>query len=135
MPTLREGLYEIFAADATILAAMTAQRIYSESLPEGFDRPSLLYIAIDGVLDQALDGTLTGVVDARVQVEIYAETVEDVESLSTAIINLCSGYRDIAVGSSTFQLLSLTPLGIGNYLPDPQGLRYVVDYRVQFGRT
>ena len=137
IPSVREGLYELFAADATI-SGLVDDRIYAERLPDTLDMPALLYTMIDGVPDQAFEG-LTGLIDARYQIDVYADPdrQEDIEAIREALMGLTSGYQTVSVNGNTFEIVSISPVDYGRYMPEPdtQDLRYSIDLLVQFGRS
>lgn len=135
IPSLREGLGTLLASSAP-LTALVNDRIFSQEMPDTYDLPALLFTKISGQLDWAVDGTQTGVVDGRVQFDILAdaERQEDIEAITEILLDLASGYQELSAPSGPFQLLDYTPLDTGVYVPDPKGLRYTFDAKVQFGR-
>lgn len=136
-PTIREAIYTFLSASSAI-TNVVSDRIFFERLPDDCGNPALLVSLIDGNPDLCFSG-LTGLVEGRLQIDIFAELEleEQIEALREALLNLSSGYQDITVDSNTFQLISFLPFDYGRYLPEPQTqtLHYSIDFDVKFGRS
>lgn len=134
-PSERKGLYTLLSASSELTDIVTGG-IYSEVLPEGFQRPCLLFTGMSGVPDLAMSG-LTGLVqERRIQFDLLAETDDQdtIESIRNILINLLDlGYTSVTADGGTFEIQEMYPLSMGNYLPDPAGMRYTIDFYMSFG--
>lgn len=94
--TLGEYLRMRLAGDAAI-AALVADRIYTEVLPQKPVMPAVVFTAVSGDSDQALDGP-TGVASVRLQVDAWADTRKAATKLALAVKDLIDGHSGGAAG-------------------------------------
>lgn len=135
-PADYDGIYEILSQNSTLVGLLPGG-FWSEVLPDTFTRPCLLFTGMSGMVDELLNGTISGaLVDRRIQFDILVAKGRqaDVAAIRKELISLfTSGYRELVIAGSTFQLLNAAPQSYGNYLPDEIGLRYTIDFYISFG--
>jgi len=94
--TLGKYLRLLLTSDAGV-AALAADRVYTEVLPQGPAVPALVFTEVAGDEDVALDGP-TGTRSRRVQVDAWAATREEATSLGLAAKAALSGHAGAAAG-------------------------------------
>jgi hypothetical protein len=94
--TLGKYLRMLVTSDASV-AALAADRVYTEVLPQGPTVPALVFTEVAGGDDVALDGP-TGARSRRVQVDAWAATREEATSLALAAKAALAGHVGAAAG-------------------------------------
>jgi hypothetical protein len=104
--TLGKYLRMLLASDAGV-AALAADRVYTEVLPQSPVMPAVVFTAVAGGEDVALDGP-TGARSRRVQVDAWAATREEATSLGLAAHAALAGHVGAAAGLSVEGVFFLT---------------------------
>jgi len=94
--TLGKYLRLVLTSDAGV-AALAADRVYTEVLPQSPTVPALVFTEVAGDEDVALDGP-TGTRSRRVQVDAWAATRAEATSLGLAARATLSGHTGAAAG-------------------------------------
>ncbi|MCE9635075.1 MAG: DUF3168 domain-containing protein [Planctomycetes bacterium] len=94
--TLGKYLRMVLTADARV-AALAADRVYTEVLPQAGTVPAIVFTEVSGDEDYALDGP-TGTSARRVQVDSWAKARADATALGLAVKAALSGHTGAAAG-------------------------------------
>jgi hypothetical protein len=94
--TLGKYLRLVLTSDAGV-AALAADRVYTEVLPQGPVVPAVVFTEVAGDEDVALDGP-TGARSRRVQIDAWAKTRAEATSLGLAAKAALSGHAGAAAG-------------------------------------
>lgn len=94
--TLGRYLRLVLTADAAV-AALAADRVYTEVLPQAPAVPAVVFTEVAGDEDYALDGP-TGASSRRVQVDAWAKTRAEATALANAVKAALSGHAGAAAG-------------------------------------
>jgi hypothetical protein len=104
--TLGKYLRMLLTSDADV-AALAADRVYTEVLPQSPVVPAVVFTEVAGGDDVALDGT-TGASSRRVQVDAWAATREETTLLALAAKTALAGHVGAAAGLSVEGVFFLT---------------------------
>ena len=94
--TLGQYLRLLLTSDAGV-AALAAERVYTEVLPQGPAVPAVVFTEVAGDDDLALDGP-TGTSTRRVQVDSWARTRAEATALGLAVKTALAGHVGAAAG-------------------------------------
>ena len=94
--TLGKYLRLLVTTDAGV-AALAADRVYTEVLPQSPALPAVVFTEVAGGEDYALDGP-TGAGTRRVQVDAWAKTRAEATALGAALSAALSGHDGAAGG-------------------------------------
>ena len=94
--TLGKYLRLLLTSDAGV-SALTAERIYTEVLPQGPTVPAVVFTEVVGDEDLALDGP-TGTSSRRVQVDSWAKSRAEATALGLAVKAALAGHAGAAAG-------------------------------------
>ena len=94
--TLGKYLRLLLAGDAGV-AALAADRVYTEVLPQSPTVPAVVFTEVAGDEDVALDGP-TGARSRRLQVDSWATTRAEATSLALAVKSAIAGHAGAAAG-------------------------------------
>jgi hypothetical protein len=94
--TLGKYLRRVLVADAGV-AALAADRVYTEVLPQSPVVPAVVFTEVSGDEDVALDGP-TGTRARRLQVDSWAKTRAEATSLALAVRGALAGHDGAAAG-------------------------------------
>jgi hypothetical protein len=94
--TLGRYLRMLLANDAGV-AALAADRVYTEVLPQAPAVPAVVFTEVAGEDDVALDGP-TGASSRRVQVDAWAKTRAEATALGLAVKSALAGHAGAAAG-------------------------------------
>jgi len=103
---LRQAIYEVCRDDPGI-AHQVGDRIYPERLPDDVVLPAIAFLAYVSEIDELYrthDLGLVGRTQTRAQLDIYAETGDDAETVTDAVVAAWSGLRDPARGIGMAQV-------------------------------
>ena len=94
--TLGRYLRMVLAGDAGV-AAVAADRVYTEVLPQAAAVPAVVFTEVSGEDDVALDGP-TGASARRVQVDSWGKSRADATALGLVVRGALSGHAGAAAG-------------------------------------
>jgi hypothetical protein len=94
--TLGKYLRMLLTSDAGV-AALVADRVFTEVLPQAGDVPAVVFTEVAGDDDVALDGP-TGLASRRVQVDSWARTRAEATELGLAVKAVLAGHAGAAAG-------------------------------------
>lgn len=94
--TLGKYLRTVLTGDAGV-AALAADRVYTEVLPQAGVVPAVVFTEVSGDDDVALDGP-TGTSARRVQVDSWGKSRADATALGLAVRGALSGHAGAAAG-------------------------------------
>ena len=94
--TLGKYLRMVLTGDAGV-AALAADRVYTEVLPQAGVVPAVVFTEVSGEDDVALDGP-TDVASRRVQIDSWGKTRADATALGLAVRVALSGHAGAAAG-------------------------------------
>jgi hypothetical protein len=126
---LRPGLRAFLLADSGISAAIGGQRIFPVTLPQGENRPSVVYTRISGVGDHHMQGA-SGLARPRYQIDAYAQLADDANALADLVKARLDGYRG-PMGAVTVQG-AFFETERDDYQPDAKLYRASRDYFIWF---
>lgn len=87
---LGTAIYAGLTCNAT-LSALIGSRVYPfSSVPPSPTKPYLTYFRVTQTRDNAQNGTMATHSGARVQVDVYAETQSDIDSICDALRTICN---------------------------------------------
>lgn len=87
MSSIKAGIYNFLSAGAV------TPNIYHRELPQNPDYPATVYDLISDVtIGHTHDALVTGFRRARVQIDVYAETVSDAENAMESYFALMAGF-------------------------------------------
>lgn len=104
-------------ADATV-AAKISTRLYPMVLPQGVTYPAATYQMIYAERDYTHDGP-SGLVEARVQFDLYAKTYKEVDAIRKAFIAALNGWHGVA-GSPPVTIQGVFWINEGEAPPVPE---------------
>jgi hypothetical protein len=125
-PALRTFLLE----DATIAAAVGGSRVFPTVMPQGVVASSLVYNVISEITDHHTQGA-SGLVMARMQLDAYATTPDDADTLARAVKERIDGYAGL-MGSVTVQGV-FADTARTDYQADAKLFRISRDYLIWYG--
>jgi hypothetical protein len=137
---LRPALRAYLLADATVSAAVGSSRIHPTILPQGTNGPAVpavVYNVISEVTDHHMAGA-SGLVMVRMQVDAYAATPNEADSLSRAIKDRIDGVSGAWAYGTDSPQDSVTVQGVfaetarTDYQPDAKLYRSSRDYLIHF---
>ena len=139
--TIREAINYLLTQDKT-LVVLCPGGFYSERLPyrSVLPLPAIVYTGISGGLDELMSGDYSGVVNGRIQFDIYGNQGDElvIEQIRDELIDgLNYNNSTVTTPNGSVTLLQLMADDIGHYLPDSdlaQDLRYSLDFMAQYGR-
>lgn len=94
MKDIRAGLFSFLSAADGIGAVVTAggiARIYPIKMPQGMDKPSLVYTRVSGQSGHHMQGR-DGLVRSRMQIDAWAKTAPAASSLANLVKDALDGY-------------------------------------------
>ena len=94
--TLGQYLRLLLTSDAGV-AALVAERVYTEVLPQGPTVPAVVFTEVAGDEDLALDGP-TSTSTRRVQIDSWARTRAEATALGLAVKMVLAGHAGAAAG-------------------------------------
>jgi hypothetical protein len=98
---MRQAFRTLLTTASGVTNLVPAARINFGRHPQGAPLPGIvLNIVSAGAYDWSLDGP--GLIDARVQVDVYAGTVKEVDEVQAAVLARLDGYK-----IAPFQMISL----------------------------
>ena len=106
--SIEAAICELLSTNAAV-AALVGDRIKPDILPQGLAMPAITYQLISGPRDQTADGP-TGLVNSRWQINMWAETYDDVLTVRTAVRKAMNG-KDGVVASTRIQSTELLDEG------------------------
>src|SRR5262245_24423190 len=89
---LRPQLRAFLLADSGISAAVGGERVFPVTLPQGENRPSVVYTRISGVGDHHMQGA-SGLARPRYQIDAYAPLADEANALADLVKARLDGYR------------------------------------------
>lgn len=98
---IRTALRSFLLEDSTLTIAVGGERIYPVVLPQGVTAPSIVYNRISGLGDHTIQAP-TGLAQVRMQIDAYAQTQNDADTLSRLIKERLDGYAGL-MGDVTVQ--------------------------------
>lgn len=116
---------------------LISTRLYPRRIPQGVDNPCAKYQMISALRDGALDGG-TGLVTATIQIDIFADTHLEAETISEKIREALQGYRGT---ESTVEILSCTLitsrelLGAAVDASDDHDYRVILEFEITHRET
>lgn len=123
---MEEAFRALLTGHAPITAIVPAARINFGRHPQGAPLPGIvLNVVADGSADYSLDGP--GRYDARVQVDVYAQTYNGAKTLQRAVLARLEGYR-----GGPFQMIALLTASdrAEEVATDSPIHRVIMDFRV-----
>jgi len=104
--TLGRYLRMVLTGDAGV-AALAADRVYTEVLPQSPTVPAVVFTEVAGDEDYALDGP-TGASSRRVQIDSWAKTRAEATALGLAVKGALAGHAGAAAGLDVQGVFFLT---------------------------
>lgn len=100
MKPIRKELYTHLAASAAV-AALVADRVYPSLAPQGTPRPYLVLTSITDLAEAHMAGP-GDVGESLWQIDCYADTPEDADSLALAVDDALDGFHGAIAGRPIF---------------------------------
>lgn len=97
MPDISATVRTITLADATV-SGLVGTRMYSDTLPQNATLPAITYFVVDTVPSETLTA-IANVSKARIQIDCYAATRTDANSLGDAVRLALELYNHTVSGS------------------------------------
>jgi len=83
-PSTGARVHALLAADPAV-AALARDRIYPVEAKQGAQAPRIVFLLVDDPDDTMVDGTSSGLVNARLQVNCFANNYEQAQALAEAV--------------------------------------------------
>lgn len=128
MAEAEQALIDLLKADASV-AAIVGTRIYFTQAPQTPVLPYAVMFRVDGPRVYGMEGA-SGLVAARVQIDIYSKTAKQARDVGRTIRQVLSGFRGEQSGVN-LQAVLLLDEGDG-YEDSPELQRVTHDYRVWY---
>jgi hypothetical protein len=126
---VRPALRAFLLADPTVSAAVGGERIFPVVMPQGERRPSLVYNIISESTDHVTTGP-SGLVMARMQIDSYASTPDEGDSLARLVKDRLDGFSGLMGSVEVGGVFAETART--DYQADSQLHRSSRDYRIWF---
>lgn len=127
MARLEAAIYSILSNDANVIAIVST-RIYPLLLPQDADLPALTYSRISTERESAFM-TDPGLSTARIQIDVWAETVADMMNLSEKVRAALHRYTPGTAGGCQI-VESHIDNEISLYEPDTEVYHMVIDFMI-----
>jgi hypothetical protein len=83
--TLKSAIIAYLKSNAGVLAVLTSAKVYANTAPTASPNPLLVVHSGGDVADRSLNKGLSGLSQARIEVDVYADDTDTFEALKTAV--------------------------------------------------